>query len=314
MPANPLDRLLKPRFPSSALGIESAAACVVQLERARGGFVVKRAASIVLPPELIKPGFDESNISDPSELARALTELVTGAGLLRQRKWSVSLPEASTRSAIVTIEGATRSRRETEEVFDWKIERSFGAPAAELRLSREEMSPDAQRQTRFLVNAVRLNVLMEYESVLASLGWHAGLVLPRHVGEEQWLRNGRGGDGLLLTSHERGFTAVMMRGSHPLTLRSVFCEADECDDELHRLLLFYRDRVASDAQAETPPVDRLLVVGDFLDKKRVEEIAQDALGVRLKTMSAADVGLLIPTGDLEFDMLAAPAGLARLAW
>jgi len=314
MPANPLHKLLKPRFPSSAVGIESGGACVVQLERARGGFVVKRAASIVLAAELVRPGFDASNISDPVELARGLTDLATGAGLLRQRKWSLSLPEAATRSAIVTIEGATSSRREIEEVFEWKIERSFGSPSSELRVSREEMAPDAQRQPRFLVNAVRLGVLAEYESVLASLGWHAGLVLPRHVGEEQWLRNGHHGDGLLLTSHDEGFTAVLMRGNRPLTLRSVFCGAEECDDELHRILLFYRDRAGATPQTEAPPVDRLLVVGEFLDKKRVEEIARDALGVKLKTMSAADVGLLIPAGDLDFDAIAAPAGLARLAW
>jgi hypothetical protein len=57
-----------------------------------------------------------------------------------------------------------------------------------------------------------------------------------------------------------------------------------------------------------------LVVGDRLDKRRVAQIAQDTLGVSLRPMDAADVGLLIPPGDLAFDTIAAPAGLARLAW
>jgi hypothetical protein len=61
-------------------------------------------------------------------------------------------------------------------------------------------------------------------------------------------------------------------------------------------------------------VNRLLVVGEHLDKQRVTEIAQDALGVRLHPLNATDVGLLIPAGDLDFDTIAAPAGLARLAW
>lgn len=313
MPSNPLDKLLKPRFPSTAVGIEREAASLVQLDRARGSFVVKRAATIDLPAGLVRANFDEPNISDPAELARALTELVTGAGLLRQRKWSVALPEATARSAIITIEGSTGSRREIEEVFEWKIERSFGLSLSELRVSREELSPDAQRQPRFLVNAVRLNVLSEYEAVFAALGWQAGLILPRHAGEEQWLRNGGQGDGLLLTSHEAGFTAVLVRGNRPLTLRSVVCDASETDDELHRILLFYRDRAAG-GHSETPPVDRLLVVGERLDKQRVAEIAQDALGVRLSPLSASDVGLMIPAGDLDFDTIAAPAGLAKLAW
>lgn len=312
MPAKPLDRLLKPRLPSAAVGIERDAASVVQLDRARGGFVVKRAAAIDLSPNLVRPGFESTNIADPAELKRSLTDLVTSAGLLRQRKWSSSLPEASTRSAVITIEGATHSRREIEEVFEWKIERTFGVPLSELRVTREQMTPDAQRHPRYLVSAVHRNVLAEYEAVFASMGWHVGLVLPRHAGEEQWLRNGHQGDGLLLTAHGEGFTAVLMRGNRPLTLRSVFCESVDCDDELHRVLLFYRDRAGG--QTETASLDRLLVVGEYLDKKRVAEIAREAFGVELTPLSAADVGLMIPTNDLDFDAIAAPAGLARLAW
>jgi hypothetical protein len=311
---NPLDSLLKPRLPSAAVGIESDTACVVQLDRARGGFIVKRAASVRLRSDLVHAAFDQPNIPDPNELARALHELITGAGLLRQRKWSVCLPEASTRSAIVTIEGAPKSRREIEEVFEWKIERALGAPSSDLRISREQLSPDAQRQSRYLVNAVRLEVLAEYETVFATLGWHTGLILPRHAGEEQWLRNGQHGDGLLLTAHEEGFTAVLMRGNRPLALRSVFCETSECDDELHRLLLFYRGRAGNGIQPETPAIDRLLVIGEQLDKQRVAEIANDALGVSLRPLNALDVGLTVPAGELDFDTIAAPAGLARMAW
>ena len=308
------DKLLKPRFPSCAVGIDSGAASVVQLDRARGGFIVKRAALIDMPADLIRAGFDESNIGDPTELASALRDLVTSAGLLRQRKWSVSLPEATARAAIVTIEGTPGSRRELDEVLEWKIERSFGAPLAELRVSKEQLSPRPQQQNRYLVNAVRLSVLAEYESVFAALGWYVGLILPRHDGEAQWLRNGHQGDGLLLTAHDEGFTAVLMRGTNLLTLRSVFCETEECDDELHRVLLFYRERSGSSGESEIAAVDRLLVLGDGLDKRRVAEIAGQTLGISLKPVGAAEVGLTIPAGDLSFDTIAAPAGLARLAW
>jgi hypothetical protein len=309
-----LTRLLKPRFPSCAVGIETGIASAVQLDRGRGGFVVKRAASVNLPPDLVRANFDENNIGDPAELTSALSDLIISAGLLRQRKWSVAVPEASARAVILTIEGTPGSRRELEEVLEWKIERSFGAPLSELRVAREQLAPDPQKQPRYLITAIRLSVLAEYESVFAALGWHAGLVLPRHAGEEQWLRNGNSGDGLLLTAHNEGFTAVLMRGQRPLTLRSVFCEIEECDDEIHRVLLFYSERSGSSGSSNGAPVDRLLVIGDGLDKQRVAQIAQDTLGVSLRPMDAADVGLLIPAGDLAFDAIAAPAGLARLAW
>ena len=309
---SPIHKLVRPRLPATAVGIESHAASIVQLDRGRGGFVIRRAASVNLSPELIKPSFDQPNIADRTALAITLTELATSAGLLRQRKFSAALPEAATRSAVVTIEGTAGSRRESEEMFDWKLERSFGAPASELRVSRELMAPDAQRQTRYLVNAIRREILAEYESLFQALRWHVGLILPRHTGEEQWLRNGGRGDGLLLTVHDEGFTAVLMRGEKPLAVRSVFCDPEECDDELHRILLFYRDRVGTPAQATS--IQRLLVVGERLDKNRVAELAREAFDVSLKPLNAADVGLLVPSNNLDFDVIAAPAGLARLAW
>jgi hypothetical protein len=222
----------------------------------------------------------------------------------------VALPEATVRTAILTIDAAGGSRREVEEVLEWKIERTFGAPASELRLGREELPPNQQKQTRYLVTAVRAAVLTEYESAFAALGWQTGLVLPRHVGEQQWLRSGAG-DALLLSGHDEGFTAVLMRNNRPLTLRTVFCSTEECDDELHRVLLFYRDRSGSNGDGTT--VNRLLVMGDRLDKNRVVDIAQETLGVTLRPLSAGDVGLSVP-GNLPFDVVAAPAGLARLAW
>src|SRR5215831_16902953 len=299
----PLHKLVKPRLPSVALGIEGSVVSVVQLDRARGGFVIRRAASLNLPPEIVTPNFAQTNIVDAVALATALNDLVTSAGLLRQRKFSASLPEATIRSAIITIE-STGSRRETEEMFEWKIERSFGAPISELRVSREHVAPDAQRQTRYLVNAVRRDVLAEYESLFRSMRWHVGLILPRHTGEEQWLRNGKKGDGLLLTAHDEGFTAVLMRGEKPLAVRTVFCEPEEREDELHRILLFYRNRVATAGAATA--LDRLLVLGERVDKQRVAEIVGEAFGVNLKPLKAADVGLQVPSNNLEFDAIAAP--------
>ena len=315
MPSNLLANLLSPRYPSCAIGLEKGAASAVQLDRARGGFVIKRAASVVLPDELIQPDFDQTNISDPAELMEALSDLLTSAGLMRQRKWSVSFPETASRTAILTLEGATGSKREQEEMLEWKTERTFGAQLSELRLARESLAPDSRNQKRYLITAVRHSVLAEYESVFAALGWQAGLVLPRHVGEEQWLHNGQHGDGLLLTGHDEGFIAVLLRHNRPFVVRSVFCETQDCDDELYRVLMFYRDRAGSNGEGPSEAtLNRLLVLGELLDRKRVAEIARETLDADLRPLDAADVGLLIPGGDISFDTIAAPAGLAKMAW
>src|SRR5215471_7070235 len=164
-----LDKLLKPRFPSSAVGIKTGTASVVQLERSRGSFVIKRAATINLPANVVRSSFDESNVLDASGLVAALADLATSAGMLRQKKWSVTLPEASARATIVTIETTGGSRRKIEEVLEWKIERTFGAPLNELRIGREELPANEQKQARYLITAVRSEILAEYEAVFAAM-------------------------------------------------------------------------------------------------------------------------------------------------
>src|SRR2546421_1261453 len=159
----PLSRLVSPRYPPAAAGMSGDGASVVQLERRGGTLAVRSAGFLPLPAGLLHPGFAEPNVAAPSELANALAELVTSAGLSKRRRWSVALPEASTRTSILTMETAPASRAEGEEMLRWKTERTLGAPLDELRVSRERLQTDAQGRARYLVTAVRLSVLDEYE-------------------------------------------------------------------------------------------------------------------------------------------------------
>ncbi|HKR02252.1 MAG TPA: hypothetical protein VJT09_16360 [Pyrinomonadaceae bacterium] len=312
-----LSKLVRPRFPSAALGLESGHATVVHLDRkGRDNYLIKRAATATLSQGLITPGFDEPNISDTNALMLILSEVALSAGLGKQRKWSVALPEAATRAAVLTLESEPASRAELEEILRWKYERSFGAASEELRVTRERLQPDAQGRQRYLAVGVRTFILAEYESVFESLGWRAGLILPRHQGESRWITaDGAPGDRLLISSHAEGFTALLLRDKQPVIARSVTCEPEDRDDELYRLLLFYRDRILSaDGGAPIPALERLLVVGEGFDKAHVSEIVNETLEVHLRALGPVEVGLALPSSELSFDAIAAPAGLATMAW
>ena len=312
---NPLSKLVNPRYPSTAIGFEKGIATMVQLDRGRGGGAsLRRAATVTLPDSLIRPSFDQPNISDPLELTVALSELATSAGLLKQKKWSVALPDAASRSLILTLESTPASRAELEEVLTWKMERGFGVPLDELSISRERLPSDPQGRDRYLVIATPDAILREYESAMQSLGWRAGLIVPRHIGEGQWLtKNGAAGDALLLSSSEKAFTAVVFRGRQPLILRTVRCEPHECEDELHRLLLFYRDRRGGESE-QAAQLARMLILGNLITKDRAGEIVGETLGTNLRPLDAHDLGLQLTTRELSFDAIAAPAGLATLSW
>ena len=289
---------------------------MVELSKARSGASgLKRAATLALPESLINPNFESSNVSDLSELSAALNDLATSAGLLRQKRWSVTLPEGASRSMILTLESRPSSNSELEEVLKWKMERGFGENLDDLTISRERLSSDVQGRERYLAIATRSSTVAEFEAVLKSLGWRAGLILPRHVGESQWLTmNGAQGDSLLLSSADAGFTAIIFRNRQPLIIRTINCAPDECEDELYRLMLYYRDRRAGETMDAGHPFFRVLVVGEMLNKNRVGEIVNETLGTDLRPLDAADLGLQLPSRELSFDAIAAPAGLATLAW
>jgi hypothetical protein len=332
---NPLKSLVSPRYPSAAVGLSGEAACAIQLDRRGGSFVVRSAAVLPLPAGLLRPGFDELNVEDPAALARALSDVTSNAGLGRRKRWSIALPESSTRTSILTMETQPASRSESEEMLRWKIERALGAPLDELRVSRERLKPDPQGRERHLVTAVRLSVLAEYEQVFHSLDWHTGLVLPRHMGEAWWLMRDGGkesgaypSDSLLVSAHPEGFTALILREGQPLYVRAVSCEPEDRADELYRFLLFYRDRNAppvvegDDAVSLPPPargfspdrIGRLLVAGAGIDAAQASAVVEETLATPPRPVRAEELRLTLPTHELDFAQIAAPAGLAALAW
>jgi hypothetical protein len=313
--ANLLSRLIDPRYPATALGLEKGIASVVQLERSRGSACkLRRAATFNIDESLVRPGFDEPNIVNGAQLSAVLRDLATSAGLLRQKRWSLSLPEATTRTLVLTLESQSQSASEAQEVLRWKIERGFGATLEELSISKDRLQKDVQGRERYLVIAVKKSILAEYEAVLDTLGWRAGLILPRHLGEAQWLvRNGSAGDSLLLSGSSQGFTGVIFRDKHPLIVRTVTCTEDEFEDEFYRFLLFYRDRSVPETGAGQG-LARLMIIGEGITKQRAGEIVNETTGGDLRALEAEDLGLQLPNREFSFDSIAAPAGLATLSW
>ncbi len=313
---NLFSRLIDPQYPATAIGLEKGIASVVHLERVKGALCkLRRAATFNIAESLLRPSFDEPNIQDPAQLAAVLSELAASAGLLKQKRWSLSLPEPTTRTLVLTMESQSQSSSEVQDVLKWKIERGFGLALEDLSISRERLEKDSHGRDRYLVIAVKKSVLAEYEAMLESLGWRAGLVLPRHLGEAQWLtRTGTAGDSMLVSGSSQGFTGVIFRDRHPLIVRTVFCTEEEFEDEFYRFLLFYRDRGGPEGEENGHSLARLMVIGEGITKQRAGEIVNETTGGDLRPLEAEDLGLQLPSREFSFDSIAAPAGLATLSW
>jgi len=306
--------LTTPNYPNAALGIDEGRITAVSLQgEGRGQFGIRQAATVELTPGLLTPSFLDTNINNSFEFSSCLQEAVESAGLLKQKRWSVALPSSTARTAILVLDTEPASKQEAEEVIDWKAEQTFGAPAVALRLAKERISPDPNGRSRYFATAVTLSVIDEYETQFESLGWKAGLILPRAVGEANWLTDKTDkSDSLLISETGDGFTGLLLRGGEPAVVRSVTCSPAEVDDEIYRLLMFYNDRFGGEQGNSL--LQRLMVVGRDLVPSKIQSIASEALGRVLNVLSPEDVGLSLPGGTFSFNDIAAPAGLASLGF
>ena len=182
-----LESLTQPNYPKAALGLEQESITALALQKeGKGQFGIKQAATLLLPNNLLTPSFTAQNISSPEEMSVLLDEVVIKAGLINQKRWSVSLPSNSARTAILTLDTEPASSAELSDILDWKAENTFGVPAAALRISQRKISPDSNGKSRYFTTAVKLSVIDEYETLFESQGWHAGLILPRAVSEARY--------------------------------------------------------------------------------------------------------------------------------
>lgn len=301
-----------PPAPNTAAGFVDDNFAVVDLRRGRSGFSLASSAVTQLPLGLITPSFDSLNIQDTDELTQTIAQTAEAAGLLNKKRWSVALPDATARTLVVALESRPSSRRELNEVIEWKIERLIAVSSKDLRISRQRMNP-AGGHDRYVVTVAYNEVLSQYESVFAGMGWNAGLILPRHMGEAQWLMwDDSPGDKMLVSANRSGFTSLVVRNGDPVLVRTFVCEPESVADELHRFALYYRDRLVEGSGA-AHTLTRILVLGG-VDLAEARTAVADALDTEPRALDPAEFGMDLKGEAIRFDHLAGAAGLATVAW
>ena len=305
------NKLTTPRFPAASLSFPDHAVTMLEITKRRGSFSLKHYATTQIPEHVLAPSFDSPNIVDEGAFLRALRDTAQIAGLLRQRRWSASLPEQTVRSAIITLEGVVEDRNQMQEVINWRTERVIGTPAEQLRLSQQRLSK-VNGQFRYLITAVRKDVVEQYEKVFASAGWQIGVIFPRHLAEAQWLAwDKSNGAKLLVTGNDTWITVIILAGDEPVMVRSIQCDPDGRADEVYRVVQYYRDRLSDQAPK---PITSAMVVGTSPTAAEVKQILSEILNQTPEIIDAANTGLDFDGNRISFNNLAAAAGLASSAW
>jgi Tfp pilus assembly PilM family ATPase len=303
--------LTAPAIPRLSLQIGEQYAAMVELRRQGGLFQPRRLAVVRLPEGLVQPDFTRLNISDDALLEEHLQRTAGQAGVSGTPNLTLALPEGSARSLIISLDSVPDSRAELQQMLEWKTERSLGEPFADLRISQKRLTQSDGR-SHWLVVAAREEVVAQYEGVLAAIGWHAGLVVPQHLGAAQLLMRSRAAeDQALVSLNETGFAVVVVRGAEPILVRSMACEPQEREDEFYRLMVFYRDHLLP---AGTPgSLNRILTIGSADEQERFQNVLGEALDGVPQNLNPASLGLNLEP-SAPFTRFAAAAGLSTLGW
>jgi hypothetical protein len=303
--------LFQPRIPHIGAGFIDDRFVVVDMQKRRGRLSIAASAYTVLPPGLICAEFDSPNITNPAELAEIIMQTAEGAGLANRKKWSVTLPQGVARTVVVSVEGNPTSRKEIDEIVAWKVERALGISTSGVRMSREPL-PKSSGGQRYLVAVSDQSVLAEYEAAFQRVGWQVGLLLPRLLGEAEWLLGSpTTGDKLLISAHPGGFASMIVRDGEPLLIRT-HDSGQSFADEVYRVVLFYMDRFQVNTQPQ-PRLEQLMIIGD-LDRRQAMQAVGDATGITPHLVTPSDLGLDLEGEPVSFDLIAAPSGPAILAW
>lgn len=305
------DFLSAPQLPKVALAFIDSQAVLLNLKKRRNQFYVERTASVFLPKALLRPDFSTSNISDINSLVSSIKNSVTGAGLAGHKRWSVALPEEVARSLVVNLDTKPETQEELNQMLSWKVERIVGLPTGQLRVVHQQIPSTGL--PRYLVTVVSEIVMKEYESVFDQLGWHAGIIMPRHICEASWLlRNKVAGDKLLVSHNSWGFSSVALRGEEPLMIRLRECAEEDLESELYRLATYYQEKVML-ATSNSPL--NLLVIGEPTQIELTTRTFADALAdVKFNVIKITDFSLNIGDPNYQFSQVAAAAGLAAMAY
>jgi hypothetical protein len=153
--------------------------------------------------------------------------------------------------------------------------------------------------------------MAEYESIFEAAGWLAGLILPRHLGEAEWLRWAGARGGMMVSANRSGFSAVVMREGEPAMVRTPVCDQASIPDELHRFALYYRDRVEESKGAAG--IERLMVFGS-INEIEAQGALSDALGITPRLVTPAEFGFELAGSPIKFEQIASAAGMASMAW
>ena len=239
-----LTSLRESAAPAVAVEIASGRVSAASVEWRDGRPVVSAHASEPLPEGALVPSLTAVNAHDRPAVLGALSRLLEQLG--RPRRVGLILPDVVAKVSIVRFEQVPAKPQDLDQLVRWQVRKSapFAIEDAQVSYVAGLRAEDGHE---FIVTVAKREVILEYETLCAEAGAHAGLVdLATHNVINAVLAGAGAPSGdWLLVSIAPDYTSIaLLRGPDLIFFRNRATETDgTLADLVHQSAMYYEDRL-----------------------------------------------------------------------
>jgi type IV pilus assembly protein PilM len=239
-----LSSLRESAAPAVAVEIAAGRVSAASLEWRAGQPVVAAHASELLPEGALVPSLTAANAHDRAAVVGALSRLLDKIG--RPRRIGVILPDVVAKVSIVRFEQVPAKTQELDQLVRWQVRKSAPFPIEDAQVSYVP-GLRADDGHEFVVTVARRDVILEYETLCAEAGAHAGLVDLTTLNVINAVLAGAGapaGDWLLVNIAADYTSIALLRGPNLIFFRNRAAGTDgTLADLVHQSAMYYEDRL-----------------------------------------------------------------------
>jgi type IV pilus assembly protein PilM len=294
---------------------------VVSLEGGGEQAVVQAHATEPLPPGVITPALNATNVEQPNAAGDALQRALERAGL-RAGRAALVIPDAVARVSILPFE-TLPAERDLDQLVRWQVRKSvpFDIDAAQVSWSRGAAHDGG---ADVIVAAARRDLVEEYERLCVRCGLHAGLVDlasfcvinallsagsgPERLGPVDLEASDPGRDWMLVHVARNDATLAIVRDGQLIFFRHRAMAPDETlEDLVHQTAMYHEDRLGGGRFAR-------VVVSGLSAGPEMRRRIEARIGMPIEGLDSRGIAVLrdrIGAAAGLFDVLAASVGVLR---
>jgi type IV pilus assembly protein PilM len=230
--------------PAAAVEIAANRVAAASLERRGAQAVVSAHASEPLPEGAVTPALTGTNVHDRATVLGALTRVLDRIG--RPRRIGLVVPDVIARVSLLKFERVPPRAQDLDQLVRWQVKKGLPFPIEDAQVSYvSAMRSDEGHE--FLVSLARRDVVLEYESLCADAGAHAGIVDLATLNVINAVLAGSNPPGAdwLLVNVAGGYTSIaLLRGRDIIFFRNRAADTEgTLADLVHQTAMYYEDRL-----------------------------------------------------------------------